>query len=48
MAGIEVKSLDTPDETRPFADKGQAEVVNMETARFCEGRLSLGGVGLSM
>lgn len=30
MAGIEVKSLDSPDETRPFADnKGQAAVVNI-------------------
>ena len=26
---IEVKSLESPDETRPFADKGQAEVVNI-------------------
>jgi quercetin dioxygenase-like cupin family protein len=29
MAGIEIKSLDAPDEVRPFADKGQAEVVNI-------------------
>ena len=29
MAKIEVKSLDSPDETRPFADKGQAEVINI-------------------
>jgi len=29
MAGVEVKSLDTPDETRPFADKGQADVVTI-------------------
>ena len=29
MAGIEVKSLDSPEETRPFVDKGQAEVVNV-------------------
>jgi quercetin dioxygenase-like cupin family protein len=29
MAGIEVKSLDTPDETRPFADKGHADVVTI-------------------
>jgi quercetin dioxygenase-like cupin family protein len=29
MAGIEVKSLNSPDETRPFADKGQAEVVEI-------------------
>ena len=29
MAGIELKSLDAPDETRPFADKGNAAVVNI-------------------
>ena len=29
MAGIELKSLDSPDETRPFADKGKADVVNI-------------------
>ena len=29
MATIEVKSLDSPDETRPFADKGQAEVISI-------------------
>jgi quercetin dioxygenase-like cupin family protein len=29
MAGIEVKSLESPDETRPFADKGKADVVNI-------------------
>jgi len=29
MAGIEVKHFNSPDETRPFADKGQAKVVNL-------------------
>ncbi len=29
MAGIEVKSLTSPDETRPFAGKGKADVVNI-------------------
>ena len=29
MAGLEVKSLDSPDETRSFVDKGQADVVNI-------------------
>jgi mannose-6-phosphate isomerase-like protein (cupin superfamily) len=29
MAGLEVKSLESPDETRPFAGKGQAEVVDL-------------------
>ena len=29
MAGIKGKSLESPDETRPFADKGKADVVNI-------------------
>ena len=29
MAGFEVKTFDSPDETRPFADKGRADVVNL-------------------
>ncbi|HKG36399.1 MAG TPA: cupin domain-containing protein [Solirubrobacterales bacterium] len=29
MATIEVKNFDSPDETRPFEGKGQAEVVNI-------------------
>jgi Cupin domain len=29
MASIEVKSFDSPDETRPFEGKGQAEVVEI-------------------
>ena len=29
MAGLEVKNFQNPDETRPFKDKGQAEVVNL-------------------
>ena len=29
MASIEVKSLDSPEETRPFADHGQAAVVHV-------------------
>ena len=29
MPGIEVKSLESPDEVRPFADKGRAEVVTI-------------------
>ncbi len=27
--GLDVKSLNTPDETRPFAAKGRAEIVNV-------------------
>jgi quercetin dioxygenase-like cupin family protein len=29
MAGIEIKNVNSPDETRPFADKGSAAVVNV-------------------
>ena len=29
MASMEIKSLDRPDETRPFAAKGEAAVVNI-------------------
>ena len=29
MAGVEVKSVSSPDETRPFADKGQAGMINI-------------------
>ena len=29
MGGLEVKSLESPDETRPFVDKGEADVVNI-------------------
>jgi quercetin dioxygenase-like cupin family protein len=29
MAGIEVKSFDSPDETRPFQGKGQLQVISL-------------------
>jgi len=29
MAGLEKKRFDAPDETRPFADKGQVEIVSI-------------------
>jgi hypothetical protein len=29
MGSVEVKSVEAPDETRPFADKGHADVVNV-------------------
>ena len=29
MAGLETKNLDTPDETRPFAGKGKADLVKL-------------------
>ena len=30
MAGLQIKSVHAPEETRPFADKGHADVVNVE------------------
>lgn len=30
MASLEVKNLDTPDETRPFVAKGKADVVKLD------------------
>ena len=29
MPSVEVKTFDSPDETRPFVDKGRADVVNL-------------------
>ena len=29
MAGLEIKNFDSPDQVRPFADKGQARIVNI-------------------
>ena len=29
MASIEVKNINSPDETRPFAEKGHADVLNV-------------------
>ncbi len=29
MAGLEAKSFDSPDEVRPFKDKGEARIVNL-------------------
>jgi quercetin dioxygenase-like cupin family protein len=42
MAGLEVKSLDSPEETRPFADKGQVEVVDMEGETVLRGTFEPG------
>ena len=47
MATVEVKSLDSPDETRPFADKGQAEVINIGGGTVLRGTFELGGAGLT-
>lgn len=42
MAGLESKSFATPDETRPFADKGGAEVVTVGGSTVLRGRFEPG------
>ncbi len=44
MAGLESKSFNTPDETRPFADKGAAEVVNLGDGSVLKARFEPGWV----
>lgn len=42
MAGLEVKSLNKPDETRPFAAKGKAEVVTVGGTTILRGTFEPG------
>ena len=42
MAGLETKSFDAPDETRPFADKGSAQVVALAGSTVLKGRFDPG------
>jgi hypothetical protein len=42
MAGIELKSFDSPDETRPFADKGSAGVVAIGDGTVIKGQFDPG------
>ncbi len=44
MAGLESKSFNTPDEIRPFADKGAAEVVALGEGAVMKGRFEPGWV----
>ncbi len=37
MAGLEIRSFDAPDETRPFADKGQAAVIGLSSGPVGKG-----------
>jgi hypothetical protein len=37
MAGLQIKNVEWPDETRPFADKGEADVVDVDGTPFCTG-----------
>lgn len=42
MAGIEMASFGTPDETRPFVDKGSADVVTVAGSSVLKGRFDPG------
>jgi uncharacterized cupin superfamily protein len=42
MATLEVKNLDSPDETRPFAAKGQAQIVTVGGLNVGRGRFEPG------
>ena len=42
MASMEIKHFDTPDETRPFVDKGRAEVVNVGGTTIIRGTFEPG------
>ena len=42
MAGLEIKQLDSPDEVRPFADKGRAHVVNLSSGPVGKGTFEPG------
>jgi hypothetical protein len=42
MVSLESKGFDAPDEVRPFADKGQAQVVNVAGSSVIKGRFEPG------
>lgn len=42
MAGLEAKTFDSPDEVRPFADKGRAEVLNIGDGTVLRGTFEPG------
>ena len=42
MASVEVKSFDSPDETRPFEGKGEADVVNIGGRTIGRGKFEPG------
>jgi len=42
MAGLEIRNFDSPDETRPFVDKGQAQVVNLAESTALRGTFEPG------
>jgi quercetin dioxygenase-like cupin family protein len=42
MAGLDIKTLDTPDETRQFVDKGRADVVDLDGTSVLKGTFEPG------
>ena len=42
MPGLEVKSFESPDETRPFQDKGQGKIVNVGDSSVLRGTFEPG------
>ena len=42
MTGMESKSFDAPEETRPFVDKGMAQVVTLSGTQVLKGRFDPG------
>jgi quercetin dioxygenase-like cupin family protein len=42
MSGLQMKSFNKPDETRPFADKGAAEVLTVDGGSVMRGRFEPG------
>ncbi len=42
MSGLDIKQFDSPDEVRPFADKGQARVVNLGESSALRGTFEPG------
>jgi hypothetical protein len=42
MAGLDIKKMDTPDETRQFIDKGHADVVDLDGTSVLKGTFEPG------
>jgi hypothetical protein len=41
MAGLDIKKMDTPDETRPFVDKGHANFVDLDGTSVLKGTFAM-------
>ncbi len=42
MAGLEVRNFDSPDETRPFVDRGKAQLVSLSESTVLKGTFEPG------